>query len=130
MADAGSVYVFEYNGVDGYNEPVKLNASDAEAGDEFGNAVGISGRYIIVGAKLEDPYSVDLIGEGGSAYIFENNAGTFSQIAKLNAPDGVEGDYFGTSAAISGTNIIVGAPGEDPSGVSSAGSAYLFSIAP
>lgn len=128
VADAGSAYVFEYNG-GSYTQVAKLNASDAQAGDRFGNAVGISADHIIVGAELEDPFSFTLNGAGGSAYIFENNAG-FSQIAKLNAPDGKAGDYFGASVGISGFNAVVGAKIDDHSGAFFAGSAYLFRFVP
>ena len=57
----------------------KLTASDAQAGDKFGNSVGISGNDIIVGAKLDD----DIVTDQGSVYFFnlscENGEVTFYQ---------------------------------------------------
>jgi hypothetical protein len=47
---------------------------------------------------------------------------TWSQQAKLTAADGLSGDNFGTSVAISGATVIVGASGQ----ASSAGGAYVF----
>ena len=50
------------------------------------------------------------------------------QLAKLLADDGVVGDEFGFSVAISGTTAIVGANRDDDNG-SQSGSAYLFEVA-
>ncbi len=47
------------------------------------------------------------------------------EVFKLLASDGVSGDKFGYSAAISGTTVIVGAP-FDPSYGDGAGAAYLY----
>ncbi len=45
--------------------------------------------------------------------------------AKLLASDGVEGDFFGFSVAISGDTVVVGAGGDDDNGIDS-GSADIF----
>ncbi|WP_338768824.1 BspA family leucine-rich repeat surface protein [Bernardetia sp. ABR2-2B] len=62
--DAGAAYIFKHNG-SAWVEEAKIQASDVEADDYFGQAVAIS-NYAIIGARLED--------EGGSsagaAYIF------------------------------------------------------------
>ena len=52
---AGAAYVFTRSGGT-WTEQQKITASDAEAGDEFGRAVSISGdgNTAIVGAYLED----------------------------------------------------------------------------
>ncbi|MCP4761716.1 MAG: hypothetical protein GY870_08040, partial [archaeon] len=63
----------------------------------------------------------------GSAYIFKKNStGGFEQIQKIMASDRATSDYFGSSVSISEDYAIVGAIYEDPDGVSSAGSAYIF----
>ena len=49
------------------------------------------------------------------------------EVLKYLADDGAEGDYFGNSAAISGTTIIIGAPFDDARGEWS-GSAYIFDL--
>ncbi len=49
-----------------------------------------------------------------------------TQQAKLVASDAASSDYFGSSVAISGDTIVVGATGEDPSNITDAGSAYVF----
>ncbi len=52
--------------------------------------------------------------------------GTWTEQAHPAAPDGLSGDEFGYSVAISGDTAIVGADGDDTSGGSNAGSAYVF----
>ena len=51
---AGAAYIFERDGSGTWNEVAKVQASDKEAFDQFGNSVSISGDLIIVGARLED----------------------------------------------------------------------------
>ena len=79
---------------------------------------------LVVGASEEDPNDVDQ----GSAYVFERNAGGANQwgeVTRLRAGDGARFDRFGTSAAISGDTIVVGATGDDDAG-SGAGTAFVF----
>jgi len=45
--------------------------------------------------------------------------------SKITAPDGAEGDGFGSAVAVSGSSVVVGAKGDDDNG-SASGSAYLF----
>ena len=47
----------------------------------------------------------------GAAYQFTDYAGGWTQAAKLTAADGAVGDFFGSSVAINGTTLVVGAPG-------------------
>ena len=52
----------------------------------------------------------------GSAYVFTRDtagdlASGWTQVAKLTADDGAEGDYFGTSVSIDGDTVVVGASG-------------------
>ena len=47
-------------------------------------------------------------------------------IATISASDAESEDYFGSSVSVSGDYIVVGANGEDPDGIVTAGSAYLF----
>ena len=120
---SGSVYVYERDGNTGYwNETAKLTASDAEAYDEFGIGVSISGNIVIISAYDDDngDYS-------GSVYVFEKDelTGSWQETAKLVASDGAEYDSFGRSVSLSGTTAIVGAYLDDDKGTSS-GSAYVF----
>jgi len=105
-------YVFE--------QLAKINASDAEQYDQFGNSVAVSNTRIVVGAYLENTTDID----AGSVYIFDIDG---NEIAKIQASDAEVGDVFGYSVAVSNTRIVVGAPYEDTTDTD-AGSAYIFDI--
>ena len=121
---SGSAYIFKRSGPR-WTEQVKLTASDAAAGDEFGRSVALSGSTALVGA----PFAFD-DGAGsasGSAYLVD--VATGSQIAKLTASDAAVFDWFGSSVALSGSTALVGAFGNDDAGINS-GSAYIFAREP
>ena len=119
-SNAGAAYVFTRSGTS-WSQQAKLVASDAQAGDEFGNAIAISGDTVVVGA-----YAEDTGGSGaGAAYVFTRSGTTWSQQAKLQASDKGTYDYLGMSVAIDGNTVVAGAFYED-SGASDAGSATVF----
>ncbi|MHC1774362.1 MAG: T9SS type A sorting domain-containing protein [Lentimicrobium sp.] len=132
LYDAGSAYIFE-NNAGTWTEAQKIVAADRGAYDYFGASVAISGDYTVVGAYAEDDDVTggNILSEAGSAYIFKNNAGTWSQVQKVVASDrGIE-DYFGVSVSISEDYAIVGAFKEDDdnaggNNLTDAGSAYIF----
>ncbi len=117
---AGAAYVFERSTDDGtWAEVSKLTASDAEARDTFGRYVSVSGNRIVVGAEINGDNGAG----SGSAYMFERNSdGAWSETTKLLAGDGVAGDLFGGSVAISGNTAVIAAPGDD----TGRGSVYVY----
>jgi hypothetical protein len=129
---AGSAYIYKNNtGI--WSHVQKIVASDRESGDLFGTSLDISGDYAIVGVELDehDLTGGNMLERAGSAYIFKNNAGTWSEVQKIVASDRDDFDFFGKSVAISADYAIVGANGEDQDAnggntQSSAGSAYVF----
>ena len=99
-----------------WREQQKLIASDGQTGDDFGSSVGLSGSYAVVGAPDNGTST-------GAAYVFyRTGTSTWSQLQKLTATDGEEGDSFGTSVAVSGDTAVVGAPDN----ASSTGAAYVL----
>ncbi len=114
--ESGSAYLF--NASTGA-QIAKLLPNDGAAGDEFGYSIAIAGGIVAVGAYLDDDNGSD----SGSAYLF--NASTGVQFAKLLPADSAEGDRFGSSIAIAGGLVAVGAYLDDDNG-SDSGSAYLF----
>ena len=116
-----------------WDEIIKTAASDRTASDYFGYSVSISGDYAVVGAYLEDH---DVSGgnemsDAGSAYIFKNTGGTWSEVRKITASDRAASDNFGYSVSISGDYAVVGAHYEDHDASggdekTNAGSAYIF----
>lgn len=104
-------------------ETQKLSASDGQQGDDFGQAVSISGNLAIVGAYADD----DRGDHSGSAYIYAFDGTTWNQQAKLTGADEVAFDYFGMAVAISGNMALVAAPFDDTLG-DDAGAVYVFSF--
>ena len=102
--DSGSAYVFTRTGTT-WTEQAKLTASDGAADDQFGISVAIAGDTIVVGAYRDDDNGTD----SGSAYVFTRTGTTWTQQAKLTASDGAADDQFGSSVAIAGDTIVVGA---------------------
>ena len=121
LADgAGAAYVFVYNGVS-WSQQAYLKASNADSGDTFGFSVAISGDTIVVGARDERSVATGVNGnqgdnqafQAGAAYVFVRSGTTWSQQAYLKSSNTTVYDQFGTSVAISGDTIVVGAPEED-----------------
>ena len=123
---SGSVYVFNKptGGWATASGNVKLTASDATAGDEFGRSIAIDDDTVFIGASKDD----DGGSNSGSVYVFTKPAGGWASASsdvKLTASDAAANDNFGASAAIDGDTIVIGANGDDDGG-SSSGSVYLF----
>ncbi len=85
---------------------VKLTASDAAAGDEFGFPTSIDGDLLIVGAQSGD---ADAAINSGSAYVFRRTGARWTEEAKLTASDAASGDAFGDFVSIDGDLAILGA---------------------
>jgi hypothetical protein len=120
--------------------------------DTFGYAVAVSGNTMVIGAQGGDgvippalPTAAGLTFDTGVAYIYErSSSNTWVQTAKLIANDGVglnapflpndpansgsgKSDLFGTSVAISGDTVIIGAPAHTHPGFQSqSGAVYVF----
>ena len=108
--------------VDPFVEVAKLTASDGATGDLFGDSVAVSGDTVVVGARGDNAGQ-------GSAYVFVEPVGGWAsdtQTAKLTAYDGVAGDRFGESVAVSGDTVVVGAREDDIGANVDQGSAYVF----
>lgn len=115
-ASRGSVYVYTPDGFGSWME-VQLLASDGVSGDQFGYDVDIHGGRIVVGAPRASGT--------GAAYVFTSDGlGGYTE-EKLLASDAAANDTFGSSVAVDGTRVLVGARLDDHT-VADAGSAYLF----
>lgn len=102
---------------------IKLTASDGADRDLFGEAVGISNSWVIIGARGDDSED-GTQANSGAAYIFDHRG---NEIRKLTASDGAAGDFFGGAVAISEKYAVIGASEDDDRGRSS-GSVYVFDI--
>jgi len=76
-------------------------------------------------------YKADINGqtEAGAAYVFSRNWGgadNWGEVKKLTASDYTAYDFFGTSVAINGDKLVVGAYWADIDGQDGTGAAYIF----
>jgi len=125
----GSVYVFQRNegGDDNWGQVALLIAPDGKQGNLFGTSVAVSGDSALVGAS-ELSWNRE---SGGSVYVYDRNRGpdNWGLMAKLLASDAAKDDGLGSSVAVSGDMVVVGAKGDDDLG-SSAGAVYVFELSP
>lgn len=123
---AVDVYVKPSSGWTNMTQVARLTSSDN--GEGFGVSVAISGDTIVVGAANTSNFAPQ--SGPGAAYVFVKPASGWTDMtesAKLTASDGLPGDAFGNSVAISANTIGVGAFfASDSSGNSFAGKAYVF----
>src|SRR5207253_2536605 len=101
----GAAYVFTRDGTT-WTQQAKLTSLDGTAQDLFGISVAIAGNTVVVGASLDD---VGPNIDQGSAYVFFRGGTAWTQQVQLNSTDGMIGDLFGRSLAISGNKMLVGA---------------------
>ncbi len=117
---AGAAYVFVRSSTI-WSQQAYLKASNTQADDYFGEAVGISGDTIVIGALYEDSSATGVNGnqgdnsaiDAGAAYVFVRSGTSWSQDAYLKASNTNAGDGFSDSVALSGDTILIGAPYED-----------------
>ncbi|WP_224190196.1 FG-GAP repeat protein [Nannocystis pusilla] len=120
---SGAAYVFVREG-DAWKQQAYLKAFNVNADDRFGGEVAISasGDTIAVGARFEDSAATGIGGQStdnsaansGAVYVFERQAGAWSQSAYIKATNTGPGAEFGYALALSadGKTLAVGAPDE------------------
>lgn len=125
--DSGTAYVFQRDGLD-WVQVAQIEGADTRGGDQFGAAAAISGDLIVIGAPNSGIPAQNLQ-QSGAAYVFRRDSGTgnWALETKLEPTDPPlsAGDLYGTSVAIDGDAIVVGAPG-DRIGGNATGAAYVF----
>lgn len=120
LSEAGNAYVF--NSKTGVLIETLVDPNAQESG-HFGYSVAISGTYVVVGAPNE---AVSPDGNVGHAYIF--NVTTGALLSTLTTYPAASPDaYFGSSIAISGNIVVIGAYHESITSDQYAGYTYTFS---
>ncbi|MFN0208078.1 MAG: FG-GAP repeat protein [Planctomycetota bacterium] len=117
---AGAAYVFVRTGST-WSQQAYLKASNTDADDLFGWSVAISGDTAVIGAPRENSAATGINGDqtnntapdAGAAFVFVRSGTTWSQQAYLKASNTEALDEFGTSVAVSGDTVVIGAWGED-----------------
>ncbi len=120
-APGHGAYVFTRSGSN-WSETGHLTLADASGW--LGASVALSGDTVVVGAFHRDVAGGSA--DQGEAYVFVESGGLWSQQSTLTAPDGLGGDSFGYSVAVSGDTALVGAYQHDHGGATNRGAAYVF----
>jgi hypothetical protein len=128
IADRGGAYVFRRTdpATAAWELTAILTAGDGAVGDRFGSSVDISADSVLIGAPFRDQGG---IADQGAGYVFRRTdpqTDTWEETALLTASDGAVNDRFGSSVALNGSDLIVGAPLRDQGGVFNQGGAYVF----
>ena len=141
---AGAAYVFTRSGST-WSQEAYLKPFNFGLNHFFGSAVAIDGDSIVVGTPGERGAVTGVNGDpnagfkarAGAAYVFVRSGTTWTQEAYVKASTTDIEDFFGTSVAIDGDTMLIGAPEEDSSAAgvggdqaddsqTDAGAAYVF----
>ncbi|MFO0860837.1 MAG: hypothetical protein U0570_09800 [Phycisphaerales bacterium] len=103
--------------------PIQVSASSGTANDNFATATGASTDTVVCGAPNRkvgaNPFQ-------GQAFVFRFVSAAWNPEGTLTASDGAANDTFGSSVAIAGDTIIVGAPGKASGTATYQGAVYVF----
>ncbi len=116
-ADAGEVYAYSWGGFAWIQDGGDISPAGAAAGDGFGTAVAVDGTEIVAGAPGRDLNGTD----DGAGYAFHWTGAAWNEVDLMGVNGLGDGSALGTSAAIDGSRVVLGAPG------SGTGAAYLWS---
>ncbi len=120
-----TAYFYSSNGTAWTSQQTQSAPVAAGGGSGFGGAVSIDGSTAVVGAPSAN--------NEGAAYVYVLNNGTWTQqggnLGGLQLPEPLsQGGLFGSAVAVSGGEIIVGAPDAAPVGSTAKGAAYVFKV--
>lgn len=118
--NSGAAYIFEKtNGT--WSFVNKLKASDPKEAIYWGLSVSIQGKHAVIGSRYDS--EIDAI--SGSAYLFEQIAGTWVQQTKFLPRDSRWYHYFGRPVVVDNGTIVVGVHNDDDFRTQ-AGAVYVF----
>lgn len=107
--DAGAAFIFykNQNGIsNSWGQRQIILEYNGAAGDHFGSGVGIDEPYAVVSAEGDDPFGSN----SGGAFVYLLDGDVWVTVGQLTDGGGQQDDALGSCAAISGRNIILGAP--------------------
>ncbi|GIQ79391.1 hypothetical protein KIPB_000034 [Kipferlia bialata] len=120
LVDRGVVYFYAAGTTDVSLSQVVYADQPSESG-LFGYAMCLT--------EADDGSGIAYIGHPGveAVEVYQETDGVWNYTRTVEAPDGTEGDGFGSSVACSGTRLLVGAPNTYSSLVSESGAAFMYS---
>jgi len=99
-------------------------AATAMGNGAFGHSLAMRASLLLVGCSGDDDLGTDC----GAAYVFgmdQGGSGNWGLLRKMLPSDGVAGDRFGFSVALTNERAVIGAPLR-ANGTDAVGSAYVF----
>jgi hypothetical protein len=129
----GNAYVFKRGSAGKWVQQMKINPDDRTKEDNLGNAVGISGDYLIVSAMKQDTDSLgNYMPDAGAIYVYYlDKKGDWILSDKISPFYKHQLGYFGAAAAICDCNIIGTSwidqtDEEDKNAISNTGAGFIF----
>lgn len=120
--NTGTVSIYRFDGATWNLTQVLTSPSPLGFGFGFGTSLALSGDVLLVG----EPRSMFGGPDSGAASVFRFADPDWIAEATLLRANASPGDLFGTSVAISGNRALIGAPGVDQQGITTAGAAVFF----
>lgn len=121
--NSGAVYVFRRDPSSGtWLQSESLDVGQNES-DHLGFALEWVDDLLFVGAAYQETAQGEWRGQ---VHIFRQEGQTFTKQASLSAPDGREGDTFGSSLDFDGERLAVGAYAADTQNGQDSGAIYLY----
>ncbi len=136
--DSGAVYVFTRTGSD-WSQQAYVKASNTERSDLFGSSIALAGDTLAVGAfgeaSANGNQTDNSAPDSGAVYVFTRTGSDWSQQAYVKASNPGGFDLFGSSIALAGDTLAVGAFGEastngnqTDNSAPDSGATYIFSL--
>ena len=117
-SSTGTAYIYDATNYSA--TPTRITPSGLDASDNFGGSIAASSNHIVVGAYQDD----DQHSNAGAVYVYDatNLSATPTKLtpSSLNADD-----KFGTSVAVYGTQIVIGAEDSDTR-ITNGGAVYVY----
>jgi hypothetical protein len=107
-AEAGEVHVFERTGGT-FALATVLVPTTTRPDSHFGRRLALDGDRAVVAAPMDATYAH----RGGAVFVFERQAGVWTETARIDPPAPVTFGFFGLSVALKGDLLVVGQPGAD-----------------
>ncbi len=111
--------------INGYSilHPEEIIHNDGAAPGSFGESVSIDSNTIVVGAPEKMWQGQD---KAGRAFLYRHNGNVWVQTAALNAPAAESNGLFGTSCAIQGMYLAIGAPANNLNSQINSGKVFVY----
>jgi len=124
--ESGFVYLYDLAGPQPTVPIMTFTRGSISSAGEFGSAVAIFENHLVIGAPKGE---VDLLNPMiGVVRIFDLSSPTpTTPVVTIPNPTPAAGDLFGAAVAVSGNNVVVGAPQDDATATDT-GIAYLFDL--